>query len=674
MSKAIKGIWYFLLVFAFIMTCFITIPDTAKAGGATEPPKIQAVRVVNPNVQKPGVVYVDIDFTENGIGVDSIGFQFTSTTGHFLGGTGYFVYPTGASAYSGTVRKAVPVPSNSREETYIMNYIGIMDRALNLTSYTAEADGYFYTNGVKTSRVPEFYVKDEFDVEMEIAITNPQLVSRLTNMSEGKTAKILIDSSSNGVFPKAAFDAIKGKDKTVVIYRDGLQWLINGKDIIKLTKDVNLNITMTQVDGSEYGVSDQLVSVEFQPNGELPGKATIRLKSDYLYNIQGITGKLYLYYVSNDGIQEETGNFNLNMDGTDKWCYFDVTHNSKFLISNKKLSAIAVKSITLNKTALILAKDNKETLKATISPSNATDKSVKWMSSDTSVATVSGGEVTAKGAGKATITATSVSNPDKKATCTVTVPGKTVNVTGVSLSKSSVKLETGKSVKLFATIKPETATDKRVTWKSSNEKIVKVDSSGNVTGMKTGRATITVKTANKSKTAKCTVTVVNPVTSILIPQSTVYLKKGASATLAAVPITADGSKAALSWKSSDPKTVSVNSKGKIKALKTGTATIAASAENGKSVKITVAAGSGKPPESVNVMNPPANNTMKVGENLKLEIGYVPSNAQGVITFKSNNAKVLSVNAAGHLKALKKGDATITVTMGSKKETLKITVK
>ncbi len=740
MRKVVRTICCLLLVFAFA-----AVPNVAWAGGATEPPQIQAVRIVNPDVQKPGVVYVDIDFTENGIGVYFIEFGFASTTGYFLGGSYNYIYPTGASAYSGTVRKAVPVPSLAQEGTYRLNYIGIMDRALNHTSY-----------GGGSFPGAEFRVKDEFNVEMEIGLTNPQLVSRLENMPEGKTAKIFIDNAPNGVFPAAAFDAIKGKDKTVVLYKDALQWVINGKDIIKPTKDVALNVEVSQMDGSEYGALDPLVSVQFQPNGELPGKATIRLKSDYIYNMQGVTGKLYLYYESNGDIQEETGNFDLIMDGTDKWCHFDVTHNSKFIISNKKISAIAVTGVTLGKTALTLNPGKSEALTATVLPANAANKRVTWKSDATGIATVdASGKVTGVKAGKAKITVTTTDGA-KTADCTVTVMD--VPATGVALNKSTLKLESGKSETLTANVSPANATNKRVTWKSdrtsiatvdatgkvtgvkagkatiiattedgkktakcavtvvnipvtsvsmsrktltlesgksetlttivlpanaTNKRVIwkskvtgiaTVDASGKVTGIKEGKATITATTADRRKIASCTVTVVSPVTSIATPQMTVYLKKGATAKLAAVPTTADGSKAALRWKSSAPKTVSVDQNGKIKALKKGVATITATAGNGKSVAITVYAGSGQPPVSVSVENLPESATMKVGDTLKLNVAANPGDAQGAITFKSSRMDVLSVDALGQLKALKKGSATVWVMLGTKRLTLSIIVQ
>ena len=174
------------------------------------------------------------------------------------------------------------------------------------------------------------------------------------------------------------------------------------------------------------------------------------------------------------------------------------------------VSNVAVTSVTLNKTSLSLVNGNSETLTATVNPSNATDKTVTWSSSNTSVATVSNGTVTAKGVGTATITATA---GGKSAVCTVTV---TVPVAGVSLNKTSLSLTKGSTETLTATITPNNATNKNVTWSSSKTSVATVDSNGMVTAVSSGSAIITVTTADGSISASCQVTVSNPVTRIAL--------------------------------------------------------------------------------------------------------------------------------------------------------------
>jgi len=162
------------------------------------------------------------------------------------------------------------------------------------------------------------------------------------------------------------------------------------------------------------------------------------------------------------------------------------------------------------------------------------------------------------------------------------------------------------------------------------------------------------------------------VISIAAAQTTVYLKKGSSATLGVVPVTCDISAVKLTWVSNDPYTVSVTQTGKVKAHKAGSAIITAVADNGKFIEINVIVG-GKTAKSISIKNPPKSNTMTIGDVLKLNIAVEPANAQGVITFMSTNKKVVSIDAAGRLKALRNGSAFIVVMMGTKAATLYLKV-
>ena len=176
---------------------------------------------------------------------------------------------------------------------------------------------------------------------------------------------------------------------------------------------------------------------------------------------------------------------------------------------------IPVSSISLDQSAVSLSVGETQTLTPTISPENAIDKTVTWTTSDASVATVADGVVTAVAAGTATITATATNgtddtSDDETATCVVTVNAaapSVVNVTGVEINKTSTTLTVGGTEMLTATVRPDGATDKTVTWSSDNTSVATVDANGKVTAVAAGTATITVTTTDGSKTATCSVTV-----------------------------------------------------------------------------------------------------------------------------------------------------------------------
>ena len=162
--------------------------------------------------------------------------------------------------------------------------------------------------------------------------------------------------------------------------------------------------------------------------------------------------------------------------------------------------------ITVSPATLTLEVGKTQTLTATIQPADATDKSVTWTSSNTSIATVStSGKVTAKAAGSCTITATTKDGSGLKATCQLTVVQP---VTGITLSSSSLSLEVGKTQTLTATIQPADATDKSVTWTSSNTTVATVSTSGKVTAKAVGTCTVTCAAQDGSGVkAECKVTV-----------------------------------------------------------------------------------------------------------------------------------------------------------------------
>ena len=168
---------------------------------------------------------------------------------------------------------------------------------------------------------------------------------------------------------------------------------------------------------------------------------------------------------------------------------------------------IPVTGVTVTPTTGSIAVGETLTLTASIAPSDATDKSVTWGTSDDSVATVSdAGVVTGVSAGSATITVTTTDG-GFSATCAVTVTGETVAVTGVEVAPTSDSIAVNETLTLTATVAPENATNKAVTWSSSSDAIATVTDEGVVTGVSAGEATITVTTEDGGFTATCAITV-----------------------------------------------------------------------------------------------------------------------------------------------------------------------
>ena len=226
---------------------------------------------------------------------------------------------------------------------------------------------------------------------------------------------------------------------------------------------------------------------------------------------------------------------------------------------------VAVSSVSLDKTSVSLNVGESVTLAATVKPDNATNKTVSWSSSNASVASVdASGKVSAVAEGTATITAKA---GDKTATCSVTVTKKVVAVESVTLDKSSLELNEGETATLAATVKPDNASDKTVTWSSSKTSVATVDANGKVTAVAEGTATITAQAGDK--TASCTVTVkkkVVAVESVTLDKSSLELTEGETATLTASVKPDNATNKTVTWSSSNQSVATVDQNGTVTAV------------------------------------------------------------------------------------------------------------
>ena len=237
-----------------------------------------------------------------------------------------------------------------------------------------------------------------------------------------------------------------------------------------------------------------------------------------------------------------------------------------------------VKSVTLNKTSLEMIAGSAETgtatLMATVAPEYASDKTVFWLTSNEKVATVDdNGKVTAVGSGEAKITATA---GGKYASCTVKV---TVLVTGITLDETELDLTVDDDpVTLVAKVTPEGATDKTVTWSSSNDRVATVDANGKVTAVGNGEATITAKAGDK--TATCTVKVTVFATGITLDKTNLTMEVVDAPVKLTAKVTPDGAiDGAVTWSSDKTDVATVDANGNVTAVGNGEAKITAKASD-----------------------------------------------------------------------------------------------
>ena len=295
------------------------------------------------------------------------------------------------------------------------------------------------------------------------------------------------------------------------------------------------------------------------------------------------------------------------------------------------------------------------TFSPTITDAEATT-TLTWKSSDETVATItSEGVVTAKAVGSTEITCTAHNGVSAK--CIVTV--NPVLATDVSLNDSNYELQKGKSVKLIATVTPDNATNKSVTWKSSDETVAVVAPDGTVTGLKSGVCNITAITADGSNHSASCVIIVYDVTSINIPDK-LSLNIGETHTFKPVIID-NKATTTLTWKSTNTSVAEINSSGLLTAKAAGTTTITCTANNGVSAKCEVTVKSNVILATGISLNKKTVE-LEQGETIQLTATVSPSNAANKsVTWSNRNPDIACVDGNGLVTAVNSGICSIVAT-------------
>lgn len=460
---------------------------------------------------------------------------------------------------------------------------------------------------------------------------------------------------------------VKASDGTT--YND-VEWIsedtkvatVNANGVVTAKYPGTTKIRAVALDGTEKSAVCVVTVTQSVTGISLPSSKTMGVGTTAVLNAEiepdYASNKKVTWKSSNTKIATVDQNGKITAKNTVGTCKITVTTDDGGKTATCVISVvIPTTSVKLNKSTLSLDSGETETLKATVAPSDATDKKVTWSSSDTAVATVSStGVVTAKSGGKATITAKTSGGQTAK--CTVTVKQ---SATGVNLDKSSLTLYASQTATLNATPVPSTATTNKYTWKSSNTSVLTVVGTGRsarLTAIKAGTATITVTLGNVS--TKCTVKVTSKVDvkSVSIPVKLAMLK-GETKAIEPTITPSNASNKDVTWSTSNASVATVTPYGVIKATGTGTAVITVKTKDGgktDSCNITVT----QKATGVNLSK--TNITVAVGKTQTLKANLVPSDTTNKkVVWVSSNPAVASVNQSGVVTGKKTGAATILVT-------------
>lgn len=318
---------------------------------------------------------------------------------------------------------------------------------------------------------------------------------------------------------------------------------------------------------------------------------------------------------------------------------------------------IDVTSVFLSQTEMEMFVYDKEQLIAMVSPANATDNTIIWASSNESIASVDdNGNVEAKKSGSCNISATAKNGKTKS--CLVTVYD--IEPTSISISPTTIKMNIGETRKVDVTLQPSNVTDTTIIWQSAYPAIAKVVN-GEITAVSAGTTTITARTTS-GLSQSLTVTV-NPLLaeSISLNTEEATLLENEQQVLVATILPTKTTDKSVTWVSSNPSIVSVDTKGKLTANSIGDAVITATTANGLEatcivhVTLNVVAVS-------DVMVEPETITMYIGDIESLSAIVSPSNATNKsLVWTTSRSSVATVDQYGTISAIAKGTATITAT-------------
>ena len=321
-----------------------------------------------------------------------------------------------------------------------------------------------------------------------------------------------------------------------------------------------------------------------------------------------------------------------------------------------------VKSIIMDESQVTIERTKTARLSVTVMPEDAGDKSVTWSSGNSKVATVDGsGLVTAVAAGTAIIRATTNDGSNLTAECQVTVTS--LKATGISIDRTEATLERDATLQLTATVTPDDADDRTVTWSSADSGIARVDGAGLVIAVSVGTTTITATTGDGTGlTASCTVTVTpKTVQSITMDEEALNLERGETTRLTVIVTPQDADDVSVTWYSNNSGVATVDDGGRVTAIEVGTAVITATTNDGSglSAKCTVTV---TPKEVDDISINKEILKMEIGDIEQLTVVISPADADDkTVTWRSADAEVASVNSDGVVTARKAGETTITAT-------------
>ncbi len=312
------------------------------------PPTLSSVKINKLEVVAPGDLKIFVDASDNSGDISYVFASFVSEKQYkknseeanpILSNDGEVRVTLTYDYLVGRFVGTIDLDQYTDSGKYYLQYVLLVDSTDNsskyVTSYFPDDGSGTYVGALrKIEKIDDlsFEIKEEFAYDAVTSTINPNMVSIIRNQKDD--AVIMIDATNDSVISEDVFEAIKGTNKTIYLELDGYQWVFNGKDITNI-KSIDARVySELLVDYNVNNKYQEYISIVFADNGILPGKAKIRVKTDYTFRyIEGYEDlKLYYFNPSEEKYKEMDNKIVLTDDG---FYEFEITHNSKYVMSNK---------------------------------------------------------------------------------------------------------------------------------------------------------------------------------------------------------------------------------------------------------------------------------------------------------------------------------------------------
>ena len=508
-------------------------------------------------------------------------------------------------------------------------------------------------------------------VKVVVDATNINVSSSRLDLIKGNSTQLTVTSVPSKVTTPKNMSVSVSPSGVVTVDNDGnVEAVGNGTATITVTAYGITKTIPVEVTNPITGISLDKTSLELGKGQTYQLTATITPSdTSESKDITWTSSNNSIASVSSDGTVTAVGNV-----GDTKATIRATSSNPAYYAECVVDIVIPITSVNMDETPITLNKGDERQLSFTYEPANTTqNKTITWESSDSTVATVNNGKVTAVKGGTTTITA-SMLNKTWTKSVEITVE---VGLNDITVAPASVELLPGQEQQITATFDPFDATHKDITWATLDNSVATVDTTGKITAVAPGTTTITAtyQTLTGQKVKNINVKVLIPITGVTIkPNSTVTINKGDTTTLSVEVTPADAEEdKTVTWSSDAPEIASVNAQtGVVTGKANGTATITGTLKNGKTVTATITV---HVPISSITLNQSALNLNKGDTYNGLVATINPSDSTiKAVSWTSSDSGVASVDAStGVITAVADGTAIITAEAEGKTATVTVKV-